>query len=184
MLGVSTPAWCLAPGRRRPPASSSRVIRRCAGRPLQARAGPRDQVRRLPHAGAPARRAACHLHAAGARVDAALPEDRRCPRGALTRTSSKPAARPGTPSSRKPVASAPCARSTGHNRSVLSGVGIRPTMPKYRKRPAEGKPLAGVRGSAGSWRSELLDSALQKRRGGKASVIGRLIVGLGMTPAP
>ena len=36
--------------------------------------GARDQVRRLPHAGPPANRAACHLHTAGLRLDAALPD--------------------------------------------------------------------------------------------------------------
>jgi hypothetical protein len=38
----------------------------------------RNQVRRLPYAGAPAKRTPCHLHTAGLRLDAALPDDRRC----------------------------------------------------------------------------------------------------------
>jgi ATP dependent DNA ligase domain len=42
---------------------------------------PRDQVRWLSHAGAPAKRAACHVHAEGPRLDAALPDHRRCARG-------------------------------------------------------------------------------------------------------
>jgi hypothetical protein len=42
--------------------------------------GSRDQVRRLPHAGAPATRAACHLPTGDLRLEAALPDHRRCAR--------------------------------------------------------------------------------------------------------
>jgi hypothetical protein len=70
--------------------------------------------------------------------------------GRATTTSSMPAARPGTRSSTKPVASVPSAPSTGPNRSVLNGVGIIAwILPKLkcqlcRKRTAKLELIAGV----------------------------------------
>jgi hypothetical protein len=81
ILGVSTPAWCPAPGLRRFPDSSSLVILRCARKHPLARAGFTRSSSTVPHAGAPAKRKARHLHTAGLRLDAALPDDRRCAHG-------------------------------------------------------------------------------------------------------
>jgi hypothetical protein len=77
MLGVSTPAWCSARRRRRSPDSSNRVTDAARGGSIRRALGTRDQVRWLSHAGAPAKGAACHVHAEGPRLDAALSADRR-----------------------------------------------------------------------------------------------------------